>query len=311
MPILLLESLHPDAEALLKQHDQVVLAEGDMDALEVAQQGDVTGILTRGKGKITRELMRVCGSSLKAVSRAGAGLDTVDVVAAKELGVAIIFAPGINAQTTAEHAVMLMMLAGRKAAMLNANVKAGNWAIRNGYEGIELNGKTLGIVGLGNIGVRVAQLGQALGMAVMYWSRTLRDERFVYRELDDLLRQADVISLHAALNDETRGMIGARELGLMKPAAILVNTARGALIDQAALAAALQDGKLGAFAADMLAQQPPDPNDPLLKSERVTLTPHVAGLTDRTYREVCVFCAQNVLAVSKGQAPDGRSVFRG
>ena len=129
MTILLLETLHPDAETLLAQHDPVVHAEGDARALDVARQGGVTGILTRGKGRITRELMQACGPALKAISRAGAGLDTVDVTAAKELGIAVIFAPGMNAHTTAEHAFMLMLMSGRKAAILNANVKAGNWAV--------------------------------------------------------------------------------------------------------------------------------------------------------------------------------------
>lgn len=311
MPILLLETLHPEAEALLARYDRVVLATGDAHALEIAQQHEITAILTRGKVRITRALMQACGVSLKAVSRAGAGLDTVDLDAAKECGVAVIFAPGLNAQTTAEHTVMLMMMAARKAAFLDAQVKAGCWSVRNGYEGVELNGKTLGVIGLGSIGARVAQIGQALGMQVIYWSRRTRDARFAYRALDDLLREADVISLHVALSDETRGLIGARELALMKPGAILVNTARGALIDQRALTEALCVGRLGAFAADVLAQQPPAPDDPLLRCERATLTPHVAGLTDRTYREVCLFCAQNVLAVLQGEPPDPRSLYSG
>lgn len=244
-----------------------------------------------------------------AVSRAGAGLDTVDLDAARELGIAVIFAPGLNAQTTAEHAIMLMLMAARRAAYLDAQVKAGNWHVRNDYAGIELNGKTLGVVGLGNIGARVAWIGQALGMQVIYWSRQKRDARFAYRALDNLLREADVISLHIALSEETRGLIGARELALMKPGAILVNTARGALIDQHALVEALCEGRLGAFAADVLVQQPPASDDPLLRCERVTLTPHVAGLTDRTYREVCLFCARNVLAVLQGHPPDARSLY--
>ncbi|MCS7055877.1 MAG: hypothetical protein NZM18_06865 [Thermoflexales bacterium] len=311
MSILLLETLHPEAEALLAQHDRVTLAADESHALDVARREAVAAIFTRGKGRITRALMQASGASLKAVSRAGAGLDTVDLDAAKELGVAVIFAPGLNAQTTAEHTVMLMMMAARKAAFLDAQVKAGRWSVRNGYEGIELNGKTLGVVGLGGIGTRVAQIGQALGMQVIYWSRRARDARFAYRALDQLLREADVISLHLALNDETRGLIGARELALMKPGAILVNTARGALIDQRALTQALSEGRIGAFAADVLAQQPPAPDDPLLRCERVTLTPHVAGLTDRTYREVCLFCARNVLAVLRGEPPDPRSLYMG
>jgi len=311
MPILLLETLHPDAEALLAQHDQVILAPDESAALDAACCGGITAILTRGKGRISGRLMQACGPTLKAVSRAGAGLDTVDLAAARALGVVVIFAPGLNAQATAEHAIMLMLMAARRSAWLDANVKAGRWAVRDRYQGVELNGKTLGVIGLGNIGSRVAQIGQAIGMEVIYWSRHARDERFARRDLDDLLREADVISLHVALTEETRGMIGARELALMKPGAILVNTARGALIDPIALAAALNAGQLGAFAADVLAPQPPAPDDPLLRCERVTLTPHVAGLTDRTYREVCLFCARNVLAVIQGERPDLRSVYSG
>jgi len=307
--ILLLETLHADAEALLAQHDTVVLAETSDAALAQARAGGVAGILTRGKARISRELMQACGPSLRAVSRAGAGLDTVDVSAAKALGIAVIYAPGRNAQTVAEHAIMLMMMAGRKAAELNSAVKAGNWASRDGYLGTELGGKTLGIIGLGNIGTRVAVIAQALGMRVLYWSRQTRDARFEFRERDALLGVSDVVSLHLPLSDATKGLIGERELALMKPSAMLINTARGALIDQVALADALDANRLGAFAADVLAQQPPRPGDPLLRSARVTLTPHVAGITDTTYRDVCLFCAQNVLAVVMGKAPDPRSVF--
>jgi D-3-phosphoglycerate dehydrogenase len=309
MSILLLESLHADAETLLAQHDTVVLTETPAQALAAAEAGGVSSILTRGKGRITRELMQACGNSLKAVCRAGAGLDTVDVAAAKELGIAVIYAPGKNAATTAEHTMLLMLAAARKLAVLNAHVKAGDWAIRATYEGIELNGKTLGIIGMGNIGSRVAWLAQAFGMNVLYWSRAARDARWAFCELDDLLREADVVSLHIALNEQTKGMIGIRELSLMKPNALLINTARGALVDASALEAVLVEGRLGGYAADVMAQQPPDPNDPLLKNERATLTPHVAGLTDRTYRDVCLFCAQNVLAAVKGEAPDAASIF--
>jgi D-3-phosphoglycerate dehydrogenase len=253
--------------------------------------------------------MAACAPTLKAVCRAGAGLDTVDVAAAKALGVTVLYAPGKNAATTAEHTLMLMLAAARRLAVLNAHVKAGNWGIRATHEGIELNGKTLGIIGMGNIGNRVGLLAQAFGMRVIYWSRSSRDERFQSRELDALLHEADVVSLHIALSDQTRGMLGIRELSLMKPTAILVNTARGALIDASALEAMLDEGRLWAYAADVMGQQPPDAHDPLLKHERVTLTPHVAGLTDRTYREVCVFCAQNVLAVVKGGLPAAASQF--
>ena len=310
MSILLLESLHPDAELLLTAHSEVVLAETAEVALAAAQACGVQAILTRGKGKITRELMAACGPSLKAVSRCGAGLDTVDVAAAQALGLTVIFAPGLNASTTAEHALMLMLAVGRKLATLNAAVKAGHWAIRNSYEGVELRGKTLGIVGLGNIGRRVAELGQAFGMEVLFWNRS-QPSSAVGRpaSLETVLRTSDFISLHVALNAETRGLIGAAQLAQMKPTAILINTARGALIDQQALAHALSEGRLAGFGGDVLDGQPPDAHDVLLKQERAILTPHVAGLTDTTYRQVCVFCAQNVLAVVRGEMPDAHSVF--
>jgi len=310
MSILLLESLHTDAEVMLAAHGAVLLAETAEAALTAAQAGGVQAILTRGKGKITRELMAACGSSLKAVSRCGAGLDTVDVAAAQALGLTVIYAPGLNASPTAEHALMLMLAVGRKLATLNANVKAGNWAIRNSYEGVELRGKTLGIVGLGNIGRRAAELGQAFGMDVLFWNRSPPSSA-VGRpsSLETVLRTSDFISLHVALNEETRGMIGAAQLAQMKPTAILINTARGALIDQQALAQALREGRLAGFGGDVLDGQPPDAHDPLLQQERAILTPHVAGLTDTTYRQVCVFCAQNVLAVVRGERPEAKAVY--
>ena len=310
MSILLLESLHTDAEVLLTAHGEMLLAETAEAALIAARTGGVEAILTRGKGRITRELMTACGPSLKAVSRCGAGLDTVDVAAAQALGVAVIYAPGLNASTTAEHALMLMLAVGRKLATLNANVKAGNWAIRNGYEGVELRGKTLGVVGMGNIGRRVAELGLAFGMDVQYWNRSVPLSVVgCPSSLEVLLGTSDFISLHVALNAETRGLMGAAQLALMKPTAILINTARGALIDQKALAQMLSESKLAGFGGDVLDGQPPDPHDFLLQQERAILTPHVGGLTDTTYRQVCLFCAQNVLAVVQGEKPDARSVF--
>jgi Lactate dehydrogenase and related dehydrogenases len=311
MPFLLLESLHPEAEHLLAQHDQVIKSAYIEDAVSIVRRTEISAIFTRGKQKISCELMQACGPALRAVCRAGTGLDTIDLVAAKALGITVIFAPGLNAQTTAEHTLMLLLMAARRAATLNAHVKANRWSVRDTYMGIELNGKTLGIIGLGSIGRRVAEFGDALGMKVIYWSRNSRDDRWAYRSLDNLLSEADAISLHIALTEETRHLIGAREFALMKPGVILVNTARGALIDQAALCKAIDSGQVGAFAADVLEHQPPDlrKDECLLDSEHVTLTPHVAGLTDRTYREVCLFCAHNVLAVVKGELPDPRSVF--
>ncbi len=302
--ILLLETVHVDAHATLAAQGDVVLAETADTALAAAQKGNVQAILTRGKGKIVRELMQACGSSLRAVCRCGAGVDTVDVIAARELGVPVIYAPGINAATVAEHTLMLMLAITRKAFGLMREVKAGNWAIRNSNEGVELRGKALGVVGLGAIGREVALRAQAFGMRVLSFSRTSKTTR------EDLLRESDVISLHLPLTDATRGWLGASEFAQMKRGAFLINTSRGAVIDKAALKTALQDGTLAGFAGDVFDPQPPTRDDlTFVNDDRVILTPHVAGLTDTTYREVCLFCARNVLAVVRGEQPEVKSVF--
>ncbi len=159
--ILLLESLHPDAIALLADYARVIQVKTPEQALAIARSGGVAAILTRGASRITRELMRAC-AELKAVARVGAGVDTIDVEAAKGIDVKVIYAPGMNAATTAEHTLMLMLMITRRAYALTEQVRAGNWAVRNGYSGIELRWKTLGIVGMGAIGREVAARARRL-----------------------------------------------------------------------------------------------------------------------------------------------------
>lgn len=309
--ILLLESLHPDAEALLKTAQVVTCAEDAESALATAQHETVSAILTRGKGRISAALIAACGDSLRAVSRAGAGVDTIDVAAARQCGATVIYAPGINAASTAEHTILLMLAITRRAYALAEQVKAGNWAVRDSYEGVELRGKTLGIVGMGAIGRQVAQRAQAFGMRVIYASRSERTvEGCEPVSIDALLPQSDLVSLHVPLNDQTRGMFGAAEFQRMKPDAFLINAARGALVNKAALAAALHSGRLAGYAADVFDPQPPPAEDmALICRPDVLLTPHVAAITDKTYRDVCLFCARNVLAVLRGDTPDAESVF--
>ncbi len=243
------------------------------------------------------------------MARCGVGVDNIDVAAATERGIPVVYAPGSTTTAVAEHAMMLMLAASRRLCTLNAAVHAGNWAIRNGWTSVELAGKTLGIVGLGDIGQRVATLATAFGMQVAYWSRSSRDEGLQYLPLDELLAQSDVVSLHVGLNAETRHLIGADTLARLKPGAILVNTARGGVIDQAALAAALDSGQVGFFATDVLETQPPAAADPLLGHERVLVTPHVAALTDATFRHICVRSASNVLAILRGEEPEREAVY--
>jgi D-3-phosphoglycerate dehydrogenase len=310
MTILLLESLHADAEALLAaEHALVHAADPNAPAGDFAA---VRAILTRGRGRIDEALLRRC-PRLAAVARAGVGLDNVDTKAAARLGIPVVFAPGGNAATVAEHTLALVLDLVRGITRQAVQVAAGRWEERARYQGQEIRGRCLGVLGFGNIGQRVAALAHAFGMRVLVLAHGARDVPAPYAaaSLAELLAQADVLTLHLPLTPHTKGLLGAREFAAMKPGACLVNTARGALLDGAALRDALATGRLGGFAADVLEQEPPAADDPLLRSERVLLTPHTASLTALTYRAMCVDTARNVLALLRGDVPAPGSVFRG
>jgi len=236
------------------------------------------------------------------IARAGAGLDNLDTAAATRRNIPVIHAPGMNGRTVAEHTLALMLDLVRRITPWANACADGRWEERMRYQGGELAGLTLVILGYGNIGKRVARLASAFEMNVVVAERGMPRE--------ELLSIADVLTLHLPLTAETRGILNAERLALMKPTACIINTARGALIDQAALRAALLADRLGGFAADVLDIEPPAADDPLLQNSRVLLTPHVASLTSATYREMCLFTAENVVAVLEGRIPSSGSVFR-
>ena len=307
--ILLLESLHPEAEALLERCEPIARA---MDPNErQAPSATVRAILTRGRGRITDALM---GSfpELRAIARAGVGLDNLDTAAAARRNIPVIFAQGMNGRTVAEHTLALMLdLVRRITPWANACAQ-GRWEDRSRYEGGELAGLTLGILGYGNIGRRVARLASAFEMKVVVARRNggLPECEHPMLPLEELLSVADVLTLHLPLTEETKGILGPAQIALLKKTACIVNTARGSLIDQAALRDALLADRLGGFASDVLDVEPPPSDDPLLQSPRVLLTPHIASLTRATYREMCLYTAQNVVSVLEGREPAARSVFR-
>jgi D-3-phosphoglycerate dehydrogenase / 2-oxoglutarate reductase len=272
----------------------------------------VRAIVTRGRGRITKALMDAF-PELRAIARAGAGLDNLDTAAAARRSIPVIFAPGMNARTVAEHTLALMLALVRRIRPWANACAEGRWEDRSGYQGDELAGLTLGILGYGNIGRRVARLASAFEMKVVVAEhRGMRaDGQHPTAPLEELLSVADVLTLHLPLTKETSGILGAREIARMKKSACVVNTARGGLIDQAALCTALLAGQIGGFAADVLDAEPPAAEDPLLFCPRVLLTPHVASLTSATYREMCLYTAENVVAVLEGRAPAADSVFRG
>lgn len=306
--ILLLEPVHEDARQLLAGAGEVVdAARLDADALS-ADIAEADAALTRGYGRLPGEVLRA-GRRLRCVARCGVGTDNIDVAAATELRLPVIYAPGSTTTTVAEHTLLLMLSVARRVTMFDSAVKSGHWAVRaEAGLSAELYGKTLGVLGLGDIGRRVAELGTAFGMEVCYWSRDSRDARWQYLERDDLLRRADMLSINIALTPETRQLINREALALMKPSAIIVNTARGDVIDEAALYDALAAGKLAGAGLDVIAADSPHKHNPLWGLNNVVVTPHVAALGDVTFRRMCVETAEQVARILRGEQPDPRLV---
>lgn len=287
--VLLLESITKEAQDILAEHVHVLTERGEQP---------VHAIITRGKEQIDKTLIEAY-PELQAVARCGVGLDNVDVETAKAKNIQVINTPGANAATMAEHTLSLMLMLTRNMYQSVAEVKNGNWNWRSQYSGDELAGKTLGILGMGDIGERVARLGEAFGMKVLYWNRSEKDLPYSYKPLQEVLQEADVLSLHLPLSDGTEGILGAEELALIKPSALLINTARGALIDHDALFEALTNKKIAGFAADVLPQEPPVGDWPIIQLRNVLITPHSGSLTESTFRQMCKIVVQKVIDALK------------
>lgn len=306
--VLLLETIADEAMALLMDRTNVVIGYDQRRLQDTAAYEHVHAIITRGKGLVDQTLIRAC-PNLEVIARCGVGLDNVDVAAATARGIKVVNTPGANAGTVAEHTLSLMLMSIRDLYRTIEQVKQGNWAWRNVYNGDELMGKTLGILGMGNIGKRVARLAEAFEMRVIYWNRSKQDVSYPYLPLEEVLSQADIVSLHLPYTPGDAPLIGVDELTLMKPAARLINTARGALIDHEALLNALHTEQLSGFAADVLPDLTPAISKALVSNPQVLVTPHASSLTATTYRQMCLLAVGNVLEILLEGKPDIRSIF--
>ncbi|MBX5491242.1 MAG: hypothetical protein IRZ14_08785 [Chloroflexi bacterium] len=253
----------------------------------------------RWPGELLRQLPH-----LRLICAFAVGTDSIDLAAARELGITVCNVPGRTAPMVAEHALALMLAVAKRVVYQTDELRAGRWGSKP--DNIYLHGKTLGIIGLGNIGSRVAALGRAIGMRVVAWTFHPSPERaarlgVTLVELDDLLRQSDVVSLHLRLTEQSRGLIGARELGLLKPGAILVNTARGPLVDEAALVAALEAGHLAGAGLDVFAIEPLPADAPILRCRQIVLTPHNADTTPEGIEAVNEGAIDNAIAFLEGR----------
>jgi phosphoglycerate dehydrogenase-like enzyme len=245
---------------------------------------------------------------LKLIQRWGVGFEKVDIAAAGKRGIPVAVAPGGNATPVSELAVLLMLAVYRNVVPLHEGIRAGRWEkekyIDNSFV---IRGKTVGLVGCGAIGIQVAQKIKAFGAEVIYYDVVrlppAEEAKLGLRHvgLDELLTQADIVSLHLPLLDSTRRLIGERAIGLMKPGAVLVNTARGEIVDSAALAAALQSGKLRGAGLDVFDSEPLAMDSPLRGLSNVVFTPHTGGNTSDVNGDMVEICVANIVAVSEGR----------
>jgi D-3-phosphoglycerate dehydrogenase len=283
---------------LLRSRFEVV-EDGDSDLAEII--GDFDAIVIRSATNLDASLIERA-TRLKVVGRAGVGVDNVDVDAATRRGIVVANAPDATAVSAAEHAVALMLALSRNLPQAHAALKTGRWE-RSRFAGVELAGKTLGVLGLGRIGREVARRALALGMRVVAYDPFVASERF--RELgvepaglEEVYLAADVISLHLPLTDETRGVIGREALSRMRDGVRIVNAARGELIDEEALLEALRSGKVAGAALDVFGAEPYA--GPLLELEQVVVTPHLAGSTSEAQDRAGVMIAEQVAAALEG-----------
>lgn len=306
--VLLLESITDEAYEILEADATIITAPAPDRGREVIGDHKIHGILTRGKGAVDPSLIDAC-SGLKAIARCGVGLDNVAVSHASAHGIKVINAPGVNADTVAEHTLALMLTTQRKMIESITSVNAGRWSDRKHYTGDEIRGKTLGIIGMGDIGLRVGHLAAAFGMHVIYYNTSHKDVPFTKVDLSKLLSESHIISLHLPLTEETKGLLSADSFKSNPHRPILINTARGGIISDDDLYAALTCGFLSAYAGDVLGTEPPIENSPLIALPNVYVTPHSASLTARTYNQLCVLSVQNLLAVLGGDPIEDRFIF--
>ena len=260
-------------------------------------------LVVRSETKATAEVI-AAGEKLQVIGRAGVGVDNIDLDAATERGVVVVNAPLGNTISAAEQTIALMLALARRLPEAYASLKAGRWE-RQQFVGVELRGKTLGVVGLGQVGSEVARMARGLEMRVVSYDPYVPPERaqglsVELLSLDELLQQSDFITLHVSLTPATRDLLGEKQLRKVKPGVRVINTARGELIDETALINAIDDGRVAGAAIDVFREEPPG-DSPLLTHDRIIVTPHLGASTEEAQERVAVDVAEQVLAVLRGE----------
>jgi D-3-phosphoglycerate dehydrogenase len=307
--ILSLTTMHEAGMRLLRESAEVRMASALDPATLRREVDDAEAIIIRTGGRIDAALMD-CGPALKVVGRHGVGFDEIDVEAATERGIQVLSTPGANTESVCEHALALMIGLSKYFPQMMSALAAGDYYARTKYTGRDLSGRTLGIIGFGRIGRRVGAAARAaFGMKVLYHDIVAAppevEARAAARRVgfEELLAASEYVTLHVPLDASTRDLIDGAALARMRPDAILINTCRGPVVVEEAVAEALDAGRLWGYGADVFAIEPPPPDHPLIGRPDVMLTPHSAAQTVESLRNMATGIAEDVLRVLSGQPP--------
>jgi D-3-phosphoglycerate dehydrogenase len=299
------DNLAPEAMKILSEKCRVVFTGPYPQPSVLAQKlrEEKAHALILRTGKVPAEVVKA-SPDLKVIAKHGAGFDNIDVQTAT--------ASTANYESVAEHTLGLMFSLAKDIPRLDSRMRQGFWD-KTQYRGVELYRKTLGLVGFGRIGRRLHELVAPLQMKVLVFDPFLRDGSLppmvtLVSQLDELLQAADIVSLHCPLTEQTRNLIGKRELGIMKKSAWLINTARGEVVDEEALIAALQEGEIAAAGIDTFRKEPPDDLNLICNAGKVVVTPHVAAATEESFNRMGVEAARNVMTILEGKKPDRGSL---
>ena len=306
--ILIVQPIHERGVQVFDERFEVRTASDPTATTVIREIRGVSGVIVR-TAPFTREIIEAA-DCLKVIGRHGVGVDNIDVKAATERGIVVVYTPDANATSVAEHTVMAIGALAKRAVVYDKATREGRWEIRNSYRAVDLDGKTLGLIGIGRIGSMVARrAAAAYNMKVIAFDPYVRPEKA--RDLgvslrpsgDEIFREADVVSLHTPLTPETRGFINETKLSLMKPTAFLINFSRGEVVDERALCAALKSGVIAAAAIDVYDPEPPQKDNPLFALENILLSPHSAALTQECVIRMATGAAEGVVDVLTGKKP--------
>ena len=303
--VLLSQVINPAGMKVLEgKVELVILADTTVETIK-KMVIDVEGIILRTNIKVTREIMEAA-PSLKIISRTGAGVDNVEVAAATEKGILVCDTPGVNSNSVAEQTLGILLGLAKQLKIMDKAVSEGNWKIRSTGKAVDVDGKTLGLIGIGRIGSLVAyKCRQAFNMKVIAYDPYVKQAEGIklYSSLDQVFQEADFISIHVPYIEQTHHLVNAKLLNLMKPDAYLINTSRGPLVDEKALIEVLEKGSIAGAGLDVFEKEPPSLDNPLLRLNNVILTPHSSALSRECEMKVHITAAQAVVDFLEGRQP--------